>query len=957
MSHQYSKNQVSGESELIVSGFDGGIAASPYKGIANMQGVNISTETGEAMCSFNRVQQAQVGTTGVITQVNTNTVSVSGITLLPGSVVTITSESGTGLIPALPTLNYLVVGGGGGGASTNNPTVPSGGGGGAGAVIPGTVTAAVQSYSVTVGTGGTGGTGGAGLSGTSGGSSSFGSVATALGGGGGGKSNTNGLNGGSGGGGGANGSTGGTGSTGGNAGGGAVAGGNNTGAGGGGASAAGGAGIANQGGNGGAGLASTITGTSVTYGGGGGGGAQSASGVAGTGGSGGGGGGSTTGTPGSGTNGLGGGGGGVGTPAANSAAGGTGGSGVVVISYPTGTIIATGGSITASGGNTIHTFTSSGTFTVSSQKVYMYYYLGGGRLFAGSLPPNDPDNATVVTGITSGTANFSITYPLASPIQSATESYFDSSNVEQYRYYILDASGTVWCHDTSQLVSYPTPSWFVVGSVGAGASGLANYNGWVTVSNGNITYWKLTSLLGNAFVTSPFTFESNKIHAMLSGHQGRLYGTDGTTITSLFANTSLVTGAANVQSYAQYSAVTTNCTIVAQTSGSVPTTGNFSPRIPVVFYTNGTLPTSIAAGHIYYIQWINGSPFQVYDQITSGTLLDMQTGATGKQYFDTFDPTDPVTALGTSMYVYTPQAINLPFYETATCLAEIGNQVLIGGTGNVLYPWDQISVTPSNLIFMPENNTSAVITVNNNVFIFTGQKGNIYITSGSSVSLVTSVPDYCAGIAGSPSTYIEPYFRWGGAMYLKGRVWFSILDQTAAKAGNCGGIWSFVPNQDGISLRLENQSSYGTYNGYAKVLLPSQQQMAIGPQYWTGWDSSISSVTYGIDFSDVITTPSAVIETDLIPTGTMLNKKTWRQVEYKLSTPLAVGESVAVAYRQNSTDAYTSVGTAVVDGTTALSGYFPVDFQNGQWLQLKVTLNPLASSSSTFVRLSQVIIR
>jgi hypothetical protein len=34
----------------------------------------------------------------------------------------------------------------------------------------------------------------------------------------------------------------------------------------------------------------------------------------------------------------------------------------VIISYVTGTMTATGGTVTTSGGNTIHTFTSSGTF-------------------------------------------------------------------------------------------------------------------------------------------------------------------------------------------------------------------------------------------------------------------------------------------------------------------------------------------------------------------------------------------------------------------------------------------------------------------------------------------------------------------------------------------------------------------------------------------------------------------
>ena len=47
-----------------------------------------------------------------------------------------------------------------------------------------------------------------------------------------------------------------------------------------------------------------------------------------------------------------------------SAAGRAGAAGVVVIRYPTGTLSATGGTTSTSGIYTLHTFTTSGTFTV-----------------------------------------------------------------------------------------------------------------------------------------------------------------------------------------------------------------------------------------------------------------------------------------------------------------------------------------------------------------------------------------------------------------------------------------------------------------------------------------------------------------------------------------------------------------------------------------------------------------
>ena len=133
-------------------------------------------------------------------------------------------------------------------------------------------------------------------------------------------------------------------------------------------------------GNGGQGFLSAINGTSF-YWGGGGGGADHTS-VAGNGGAGGGGGGSlySGGTAGTGGAGLNAGGNGVVTPSTAGGAGGTntgggggggshaysvggaGGSGIVIVRYY-GSQKATGGTITSSGGYTIHTFTSSGTFT------------------------------------------------------------------------------------------------------------------------------------------------------------------------------------------------------------------------------------------------------------------------------------------------------------------------------------------------------------------------------------------------------------------------------------------------------------------------------------------------------------------------------------------------------------------------------------------------------------------
>ena len=279
------------------------------------------------------------------------------VTFVGGNWIHTFTTSGT-LVPVSTfTASYLLVAGGGAGGG-GITTGSGGGGGGAGGFVSGTgLTLDTNSnYIVTVGAGGTGAVS---IQGTNGGTSNISSIVTSTGGGGGGNSSFTGLNGGSGGGGYKSGA--GTGVAGqGNAGAQTITG--SSGSGGGGASAAGTASNVSPValGNGGNGSASSISGSSVTYAGGGGGGRYATeTGGAGAGGTGGGGAGGSASAGTAGTAGLGGGGGGGAGASGSANAGGNGGSGVVIISYAGAQRMA-GGTVTFVGGNTIHTFTSSG---------------------------------------------------------------------------------------------------------------------------------------------------------------------------------------------------------------------------------------------------------------------------------------------------------------------------------------------------------------------------------------------------------------------------------------------------------------------------------------------------------------------------------------------------------------------------------------------------------------------
>lgn len=328
-----------GTGETNAGGSTGGTANTGGGGGGNYNSAGLGSAGGSGIVIISYAGAQQFGG-GVVTSVGGNTIHTF-------------TTSGT-LSPITPlSASYLVVAGGGGGGRV-------GGGGGAGGYLTSTATIDPNStYLVTVGAGGAGASSGADPGyGSNGSNSAFYATTSTGGGGGGGQYTTayGGQNGGSGGGsyrGTSNGSyPAGTGNSGeGNNGGAQFAGSTAYSAGGGGAGAVGGASTASAAGAGGNGTASSISGSSVTYAGGGGGGTQSGSGASGgTGGGGAGGGGSGTSNTG---------GGGGGGPASGAVSG-NGGSGVVIISYPGSTQQMAGGTVTITGGNVIHTFTSTG---------------------------------------------------------------------------------------------------------------------------------------------------------------------------------------------------------------------------------------------------------------------------------------------------------------------------------------------------------------------------------------------------------------------------------------------------------------------------------------------------------------------------------------------------------------------------------------------------------------------
>ena len=469
-----------------------------------------------------------------------------------------------------------------------------------------------------------------------------------------------------------------------------------------------------------------------------------------------------------------------------------------------------------------------------------------------------------------------------------------------------DGTGT-WA-----TVDMGRPKYFTVVNVGTSSF----Y--WMIDANGRAWSNTTPTTGGN----SSWTYTGNKINNNSIGNGiGSYVASDGTAYVFVFSNSSI-----------DYTVATTATSIswVYQWNPSAGTNGGFNAN------PTQRLKTSSALNYNHETIVATDNRFYYTDANWVGRFYQTAAGTA-------FDPTN------TSTYTFDQTSV-LPFNDVGNCITQLGNDIIVGGQKNVIYRWDRFSANNHDPILIAEFNTRKLVTVNTNTYIFSGNRGRIYITNGSQAQFYKKIPDHLSGT-------VEPYYTWGGACSNKNQLYFSASVTTNANVAitTMGGVWSI--DLDNEAIRLTNKLSYATYAGYASAIIPNFLSTAAGTGLFIGWDSGSS--TYGLDttVSDPYTGSQAYIDYDLIPIGTFLRPKAFKTVEYKLSEPLASGESVSIYYRlvfDSPSAGYTLVFTSSTAGV--YSDNSPVNFENAQWIQLRAVLNSVASNPS-YVRLREIRIK
>lgn len=283
------------------------------------------------------------------------------------------------------------------------------------------------------------------------------------------------------------------------------------------------------------------------------------------------------------------------------------------------------------------------------------------------------------------------------------------------------------------------------------------------------------------------------------------------------------------------------------------------------------------------------------------------------------------------------------FTDTVVDLTDLNNHLIVAGQKDI-YTWDYISAQTSSPVPVGES-ISSIINILNIIYILAGNKGNIYFSNGYSASLYYKIPDYIAGA-------IDPVWLWGDLMDHRSRLFFQAISKTASGTNILAGIFSLIVAPAGVDeaakgLTMEAQNSYGLTPISGTIpngVLVDNQQWSVGQDsYYSGWSNGAS--VGGIDFNDTSVWQNwePTIETDIIPIGTILTKRTLGNIQFKLDRPMAAGDRIRMYWRPSLSASYVEMGTT---STPQLSDYYTSAISQEQWVQFMIQTSGASSVSS-----------
>lgn len=332
-------------------------------------------------------------------------------------------------------------------------------------------------------------------------------------------------------------------------------------------------------------------------------------------------------------------------------------------------------------------------------------------------------------------------------------------------------------------------------------------------------------------------------------------------------------------------------------------------------------------------------------------------GGAGRYVFSLEELTTFVPATAAS-FTWTQQALDLPADYRIKCIAELGENLMLGtwmGTSVYdfkiadVFPWDRSSPSFTTPLRLNRNGVHGMINVNNILYILGGVTGEIFSSNGVQSTVIAQIPSHIM------STEAGAYLEWFPCSLIshKGRLFFSV-NTNGGQAG--AGVWSLLPTGKENILNLEHVISTGGYGTTTALKIPALLVSQIA-NIVISWNDN---TTYGIDrvlLDQRYTSYAAYFESAYYQVGSPLVKRQFTQLEFQLAEALTTGQGIRIKYRTDLSSSFTTIGTydfATLGGV--MSHNTTADIPASEFLQLRVELTT-GSNSNTSPKLRAVILR
>jgi hypothetical protein len=224
-------------------------------------------------------------------------------------------------------------------------------------------------------------------------------------------------------------------------------------------------------------------------------------------------------------------------------------------------------------------------------------------------------------------------------------------------------------------------------------------------------------------------------------------------------------------------------------------------------------------------------------------------------------------------------------------------------------------------------NTACVY--NNRIYFQAGQRGEWYITDGTSIAPISRLP----------YTLVAGYITAKFATVYNDLIYFG-LSTGATK----NGIFSLNPNTNAINFEyvLSPGEGMDTINSICG-LGESDNTLLVG------WNEGS---TYGVDARSTsrYSSDAAFLVSQFYRVGTAYSKRAFQEVDIQLSKPMASGDGVSVWYRTAQNASWTSVGTMTYAADGAIQSKVLPFGISVESVQFKVSLNDEAELIDVTIR-------